>query len=127
MTNGKKVRSPVIAVRVRAPLHKRIVKAAKVSGRSMSEELAVLIERGFEFTDRYGNRSMAIWAQPMKLAVSKLEINSGDTAVLHVDHLLNVLQLKQFREAVESFMPDGVKVMVISHGASLSVMKKAAA
>jgi hypothetical protein len=49
-------RRPVIAVRVREPLYNRIVEAARVSGRSMSDEMAVLLERGFELTDSHGNR-----------------------------------------------------------------------
>ena len=46
---GRRGRSPVIAVRVPAPLHKRIIDSAKASGRSMSEEMASLLERGFQW------------------------------------------------------------------------------
>ena len=44
-------RSPVIACRVRLPLYERIVASAKKSKRSMSEEMAYLIEFGFEMQD----------------------------------------------------------------------------
>ena len=46
-------RSPVIAVRVPGPLYERITKSAKDNGRSMSEEMAALIQRGFDWTDAY--------------------------------------------------------------------------
>jgi hypothetical protein len=42
-------RNPVIAVRVPAPLHERIVKSANDNDRSMSEEMAALIQRGFDW------------------------------------------------------------------------------
>jgi hypothetical protein len=122
---GRVGRSPVISVRVRAPLHKRIIKTAKASGRSMSEEMAVLLERGLELTDRLGNRSMAIWARPMKIAVAKLEINAGDTVILRAEQMLTPTQSKELQVRAEQFMPDDVKVMVLSPSLSLSVMKKA--
>jgi hypothetical protein len=48
---GRVGRNPVIAVRVPPPLHHRITESAKASGRSMSEEMAALITRGFEWKD----------------------------------------------------------------------------
>jgi hypothetical protein len=42
-------RSPVIAVRVPARLHERITKSAKDNGRSMSEEMAWLIQAGLDW------------------------------------------------------------------------------
>jgi hypothetical protein len=45
MNNNRK---PVIAVRVPAPLHQRIKDSARASGRSMSEEMAWLLDRAFE-------------------------------------------------------------------------------
>jgi hypothetical protein len=49
-------RNPVIAVRVPESLQKRIKDAAKRSGKSMSEEMAWLLARGFEWQDAFGDR-----------------------------------------------------------------------
>jgi hypothetical protein len=122
---GRIGRSPVISVRVRAPLHKRIVKTVKASGRSMSEEIAVLLERGFEWTDRYGNRTLSLEAQPTKISIAKLDIHPGDTAVLKTDMQLNAEQNKEFADCFKAFVPEGVKVVVLSWGLSLEVLKKA--
>jgi hypothetical protein len=46
--------SPVIAVRVPEFLYRRIKESAKRSKRTMSEEMASLIERTFEFQDAFG-------------------------------------------------------------------------
>jgi hypothetical protein len=53
---GRIGRNPVIAVRVPPPLHHRITESAKASGRSMSEEMAALLTRGFEWQDAFGDR-----------------------------------------------------------------------
>lgn len=47
-------RSPVIAVRVPESLHQRIKDEASSSGRSMSEEMAWLLGRAFEWQDTFG-------------------------------------------------------------------------
>ena len=122
---GRVGRSPVISVRVRAPLYKRIVKTAKASGRSMSEEIAVLLERGFEWTDRHGNRTMSFDAQPTKIAIAKLDIQPGDTAILKTDMMLNVAQRNALVDGFRTCVPEGVKVVVLSMGVSLDVLKKA--
>jgi hypothetical protein len=44
----KRQRNPVIAVRVRLPLYEKIVASAKLSKRTMSEEMAWLLDFGFE-------------------------------------------------------------------------------
>jgi hypothetical protein len=48
--------NPVIAVRVSAPLHKRITAAAKTSRKTMSEQMASMLERAFEWQDAFGDR-----------------------------------------------------------------------
>jgi hypothetical protein len=48
--------TPVIAVRVSEVLHLRIKAAAAQSGRSMSEEMAWLLENGFEWQQALGDR-----------------------------------------------------------------------
>src|SRR6476646_3429356 len=53
---GRVGRNPVIAVRVPAPLHHRITESAKTSGRSMSEEMAWLLARSFEWQEAFGDR-----------------------------------------------------------------------
>jgi hypothetical protein len=121
--NGKVGRSPVIAVRVRTPLHKRIIKSAKLTGRSLSEEMAVLLERGFEFTDRFGNPSMALHVQSTKIAVARLDINPGDTVVLKTEQLLTSAQCKELTDRFKAFVPEGVKVVLLSWGLGLDVMK----
>ena len=68
-------RNPVIAVRVPAPLHQRIVESAKTSGRSMSEEMAALLERGFEWQDAFGDRMKMLDA-------AKIEIDRMVTEIL---------------------------------------------
>ena len=61
---GRVGRNPVIAVRVPPPLHHRITESAKASGRSMSEEMAALITRGFEWQDAFRDRlAMLLQAQ----------------------------------------------------------------
>jgi hypothetical protein len=122
---GRVGRSPVISVRVRAPLHKRIVKTARASGRSLSEEIAVLLERGFEWTDRHGNRTMAFDAQPTKIAIAKLDIEPGDIALLKTDMMLNQAQRRAIAEGFRPLVPEGVRVAVLSMGISLDVLKKA--
>lgn len=122
---GRVGRSPVISVRVRAPLHKRIVKTAKASGRSLSEEMAVLLERGFEWTDRHGNRTMSFEAQPTKISIGKLDIHPGDTAILKTHMILNAAQCKELTDRFKAFVPEGVKIAVLSWGMSLDVLKKA--
>ncbi|MET4513724.1 hypothetical protein [Bradyrhizobium sp. I1.7.5] len=53
---GRTGRNPVIAVRVTPALHNRITESAKISGRSMSEEMAALLTRGFEWEQAFGDR-----------------------------------------------------------------------
>jgi ribbon-helix-helix CopG family protein len=53
---GRVGRNPVIAVRVPAPLHHRITEMAKDSGRSMSEVMADLIARSFDWNAAFGDR-----------------------------------------------------------------------
>jgi hypothetical protein len=48
--------TPVIAVRVSELLHLRIRAAAAQSGRSMSEEMAWLLENGFQWQQALGDR-----------------------------------------------------------------------
>jgi hypothetical protein len=56
MTKKPVEKTPVIAVRVGAALHQQIKAAAKRSGRSMSEEMAWLLENGFEWQRALGDR-----------------------------------------------------------------------
>jgi hypothetical protein len=42
-------RSPVIAIRVPAPLHEEVSKAAKAAGRTISEHMAEIVARGQEW------------------------------------------------------------------------------
>ena len=90
----------------------------------MSEEIAVLLERGFEWTDRHGNRTMSFDAQPTKIAIAKLDIQPGDTAILKTDMMLNVAQRNALVDGFRTCVP-GVKVVVLSMGVSLDVLKKA--
>ena len=60
---GRVGRNPVIAVRVPPPLHHRITESAKASGRSMSEEMAALITRGFEWPDALRDHLATLLAQ----------------------------------------------------------------
>jgi hypothetical protein len=53
---SKPGRDPVIAVRVPEPLHRRITAEAKRTGQSMSELMADLLGRGFEWQDAFGDR-----------------------------------------------------------------------
>ena len=53
---GRVGKMPVIAVRVTAPLHTRIIESAKRNGRSMSEEMAALLEDAFAWQDAHGER-----------------------------------------------------------------------
>jgi hypothetical protein len=46
-------RSPVITVRVNGRLYDRITKSAKDNKRPMSEEMAALIQRGFDWNDAF--------------------------------------------------------------------------
>jgi hypothetical protein len=55
-TIGRVGRNPVIAVRVTPALHQRITESAKASGRSMSEEMAALLTRGFEWQEAFSDR-----------------------------------------------------------------------
>src|SRR5262245_8140580 len=48
-------RTPVISGRVHESLHRRIAAAAKVNGRTMSEELAALATEALEYRDKYGS------------------------------------------------------------------------
>jgi hypothetical protein len=121
---GRVGRSPVIAVRVRAPLHKKIVKSAKISGRSMSEEMAVLLERGFELTDNSGDRVKAL-VVPMKIGIAKLEVDAGDTLVCKADIPLTAVQMNELRDRLRDQLPEEVKLLVVSDRISLKVMKRA--
>jgi hypothetical protein len=61
--SGKAIRPlpmPVVAVRVPASLHRRIIQAAKRSGRTMSDEMAHLLALGFEMQDTFGERRQII-------------------------------------------------------------------
>lgn len=64
---GRVGRNPVIAVRVPAPLHQRIVESAKTSGRSMSEEMAALLAHGFEWQDAFGDRMKMLDAAKVEI------------------------------------------------------------
>jgi hypothetical protein len=67
---------PVIAVRVPASLHQRITRAAKRSGRTMSDEMAHLLALGFEMQDAFGDRLQIIReanAQAAQIQRSALE------------------------------------------------------
>jgi hypothetical protein len=48
-------RTPVISGRVHESLHRRIQEAAKVSGRTMSEELSALAVEALGYRDRFGS------------------------------------------------------------------------
>ena len=104
----KPVRSPVISVRVRAPLHERIVKAAKISGRTMSEEMAVLLERGLMLTNSRGdlNNSLVV---PMKIGIAKLDLEPGDTLVCKSEHLLSKSQMDELGANLRYQLPEGVE------------------
>jgi hypothetical protein len=55
-------RSPVISGRVPQSLHERIQEAARVTGRSMSEELAARAEFAFRLSDASGDAGSALEA-----------------------------------------------------------------
>ena len=52
-------RSPVIAVRVDAPLYEKILASAKQSQRTMSEEMAWLLQFSFEMQAAFGTAKEA--------------------------------------------------------------------
>ena len=122
MIKGKRIN-----VRVREPLHKQIVKTARLTGRSISDEVAVLIERGFEWTDYQGNRTRSVHAEGTKIVIAKLETSPGDTLVVRTDLILTAAQVAELRERLRTFTPEGVELMILTHGLKLDVLKKAAA
>jgi hypothetical protein len=76
---GRAVKKPVIAVRVPAPLHQRIVKSAKRNGRCMSEEMAALLEAAFAWQDAHGDRVRMLQeakAQCERLVSEQLKIDA---------------------------------------------------
>ena len=63
-------RSPVIAVRVSEPLYRQIKEAAKESKQTMSETMARLLKRSFEWD--------ATFAEPKRLSAELLERQKED-------------------------------------------------
>jgi hypothetical protein len=57
--------NPVIAARVPKPLYDRIAASAAANGRSLAEEVASLIRRGFEWGDAYKAGMLAAGFQPL--------------------------------------------------------------
>lgn len=60
-------RKPVIAGRVPAPLYARIEAAARLSGRTLSEELAWRVERSFEKTTKSAKREQSLTQLKLRL------------------------------------------------------------
>lgn len=86
--------------------------------------MAVLLERGFELTDRYGDRVKAL-VVPMKIGIAKLEVEAGDTLVCKADIPLTNVQMNELRDRLRDQLPKEVKLLVVSDRISLKVMKRA--
>jgi hypothetical protein len=57
------------------------------------------------------------------LQIAKLELERGDTLVARTELILTKEQVENFREHLKTFVPDGVRVMVLTAGLSLNVLK----
>lgn len=59
-------------------------------------------------------------------AVAKLDLREGDTVVFRVSRRFSHEQIVRFEERQRQFMPDGVKVLVLSEDVKMSVLRAAA-
>ena len=60
------------------------------------------------------------------LQIAKLELEHGDTLVARTELFLCKEQVENIRQKLQPFVPDGVRVLVLSAGLSLDVLKKSA-
>ena len=69
-------------------------------------------------------RKQPVSLDEVAFEVSKLSLRKGDILVLKPDYILKAEYYEQLRERMQPFLPDGVKLLLLGHGLSLTKQRK---
>jgi uncharacterized membrane protein YdfJ with MMPL/SSD domain len=58
--------------------------------------------------------------EAITVQIAKLEMKAGDTLVVSIDEYLDNDRVQKIKDHFESFLPDGVKAMVLSRGVTVA-------
>lgn len=56
----------------------------------------------------------------MTVQIAKLELTAGDTLVVSTDAWLHAEQVHKIKAAIQPFLPEGVKAMVLDRGMTVT-------
>lgn len=59
----------------------------------------------------------------IRYEIAKLDLVEGDTLVISTDMILSVDQVVLLKNSIAPYVPQGVKVMVLTSGMKLSVLR----